>query len=70
MALRLYTRSEFEEELRSVWDLEQTEHGTATTTIWKAQNGANISVPPLTDGELYPHCLLGDIAEHVRETLS
>lgn len=51
MALRRYTRAEFEEELQSKWNLTPTDVRTATAMIWRTPNGQHLSVPCTPDDE-------------------
>ena len=45
MALRLYTKAEFESELRNKHGLTPTEIVTGTTKLWKNKAGKHVSIP-------------------------
>lgn len=49
MAMRLYTREEFEAELKDKWKLEPTNERTATTRAWTTPRGRFILVPVLNE---------------------
>lgn len=61
MAMRLYTRDEFEEELVQKWNLTPTEERTETTRFWMTPNGKHISVPILPGGTRYPDYYIDEI---------
>ena len=63
MAMRRYTKAEFEAELTQKWKLQPTGEGTATTRAWKTPRGRHILVPVLPHGEAYPDYLLDRIVE-------
>ena len=66
MAMRLYTRTEFEKELRTKWKLEPTEHQAAMFTIWKTPKGKHVMVPTLPKGTRYPDFYVDEIVEQLK----
>lgn len=65
MAMRLFTRAEFEEHLTNVLGLENTGEKTDTASAWKTASGRVILVPDLED-EMNPDYLLDDVYEQVQ----
>lgn len=65
MAMRLYTREEFEAELREKWGLKPTDHATKTTRAWITPNGDHLLVPVFPDGDRYPDHLLDKIVQQI-----
>ena len=65
MAMRLFTKKEFEEHLRNQLDLEPTGEKTSTTHVWKTKTGYYVLVPVMPRGERYPDYLLNDIYKQV-----
>lgn len=63
MAIRLYTRAEFEDELRRTVGLTSTGMQTATLEAWRTPDGNIIVLRVLPDGELYPHYMVGSAAQ-------
>ena len=62
MAFRLYTREEFENELRNTVGLRLVRVVTPTLERWVTPKGNTILIRTLPDGELYPHFMIGYIA--------
>ena len=61
MAMRLYTRDEFEEELKK-HGLQKTEFVTDTGCIWKTSDDKFIAVPNVYDDyEKIPDCVLDEL---------
>jgi len=67
MALRIYTKEEFELELRSLWGLEPTDSTTQKTRFWKTPEGKFLTVPEFEDGDPYPHFLFGEIVNQIND---
>lgn len=70
MALRLYTKEEFEVELRARLGLVQTGKMTATTEAWKMKDGKAVLVPTrgvnIPDlGERFPDSYFATIYEQI-----
>ena len=63
MAMRLYTKEEFEAELREKWDLIPTSEKFKTYRIWKTRKGHFLTVPILPAGERYPDYFLDTVLE-------
>ena len=63
MALRLYTREEYEEELRHTVGLRPAGMQTRTLEAWLTPEGNTILLRVLPDGGLYPHYMVGKAAE-------
>lgn len=61
MAMRLFTKEEFEDRLRNVSKLTKTDERTDTTEIWVTEGGHHISVPILDDDKSYPDYILDEI---------
>lgn len=61
MAMRLYTREEFEDELREKWGLTLTDECLETARIWRTKSGNHVTVPLLPAGEAYPDYFLNEI---------
>lgn len=55
MVLRLYTRDEYEAELRQTLGLRPAGMQTQTLEAWLTPKGNTILLRVLPDGELYPH---------------
>lgn len=66
MALRVYTREEFEAELKNTLGLHLVAEQTSTIEEWRTPKGHPILVRRLPDDELYPHFMVGKIAAKVR----
>lgn len=70
MALRLYTKEEFETELREQLGLDRTETVTDTSRVWKTKKGFHVLVPLSgieipEQGERYPDSWLAGIYKEV-----
>ena len=66
MAFRLYTREEFERELRETLGLRCIGPENATMERWMTTGGRLLLIRILPDGEMYPHFMVGSIANQVR----
>ena len=64
MAMRRYTKREFEAELRQL-GLTSTNHLHGTFRIWKTQKGGHISVPILPTRERYPDHILDEVIRQI-----
>jgi len=64
MAMRLFTREEFEDHLSSQLNLTKTDLHTATADIWQTQSGVSILVPNL-DSQGIPDYLLDEIYQQI-----
>ena len=62
MAFCLYTREEFENELRNTLGLKFIRVVTPTLERWVTPKGNTILIRALPDGELYPHFMVGYVA--------
>jgi hypothetical protein len=62
MAMRLYSRDEFEADIKARWKLEKTDHATASHGFWKTPSGRFITVPVL---EQYPDYMLDTVHEQL-----
>ena len=60
MAMRLYTKKEFEGELGKL-GLSKTDYSTDTTYAWRTKDGKHIPVPLLPRGQRYPDYILDKI---------
>ena len=69
MAIRLYSQEQFEEQIKELWGLEPTDARTETGRLWKTPDGFSILVPVLPNGVLYPHYLIGEIANQIPDAL-
>lgn len=58
--MRLYSRDEFEADIRQRWGLASTDDVTATARIWKTRGGYFVTIPAL---EQYPDYWLDTIRE-------
>ena len=58
MAMRLFSKADFEKELVRA-ELVRTDITTATSRLWKAPNGAHITVPD--HAAQYPDSILEDV---------
>lgn len=65
MAMRLFTREEFEKYLRDNLGLTETENKTRTSSAWETADGNYILVPILEGDGLYPDHLLDKIYEQI-----
>ena len=65
MAMRLYSREDFESHLKENLGLTKTEHTTDTTEVWVTASGCHVTVPVLEKDELYPDFLFNDIYNQV-----
>jgi len=65
MAMRLYTKAEFEAELKEKWGLTPTEQVFATFRIWRHECGGHLTVPELPRGERYPDHFLDGVIEQI-----
>ena len=75
MAMRLYTKQEFEDELRRKLGLTPTDHLTATNRYWKTKSGKFVPVPlvgnDITElGERYPDSWMAQIYLEVQRVES
>ncbi len=70
MAMRLYSKDEFEEDLRVKWNLAPTDHKTNTARLWKTSDGKYVVVPELPNGERYPDYLLHEVIEQLKAVKS
>lgn len=68
MALRLFSKEEFEQELKESWNLSPTNEGGDTFTLWHTSKGHYITVPKLPESERYPDYVLDGIIKQL-ETL-
>jgi hypothetical protein len=66
MAMRLYSESEFEGELRESWGLSPTDYETETTKIWKTKSGKHVVAPKLPRGTAYPDYYLDQIIKEIK----
>jgi hypothetical protein len=67
MAMRRYSRAEFESELSKKWQLEPTEHRTDTTIAWHTPKGSHVLVPAFQDAEQYPDHILNLIEDQLEK---
>jgi hypothetical protein len=65
MAMRLYCREEWRNELQEKWRLTPTGVKTATTEIWVTGGGKPLSIPDLGEGP-YPDSLLNLVEYNLR----
>jgi hypothetical protein len=65
MAMRLFSREEWREELQSRWKLTPTNATTATTEIWLTPKGRPVSVPLLEGEERIPDAILQLVEEQL-----
>ena len=65
MAMRLYTKAEFEDHLTKVLGLENTGNKTDTASAWKTLSGKVILVPDL-EHEKNPDYLLDDVYRQIQ----
>ena len=65
MAFRLYTREEFEDELGNTLGLTFVRMVSPTLARWVTPQGNTILIRTLPDGELYPHFMVGYVAQQV-----
>ncbi len=61
MAMRLFSKDEFEAYLRDNLNLTKTDQRVPSAFIWKTDGGQHIFVPELDDEDRYPDYLLNDI---------
>lgn len=66
MAWRLYTRAEFESELRLTFGLRFIGLVTGTLEQWRTPKGNMLLIRVLPDDELYPHPMVGTIGQQVQ----
>jgi hypothetical protein len=62
MAMRIFKKIEFEKELERA-GLVKTDQATATSRLWRAQNGQHIFAPEHADE--YPDSILEDVLRQV-----
>jgi len=65
MAMRLFSREEWRDELTKKWKLTPTGQTTATTEIWLTAKGRPISVPLLEGDDTIPDSVLNLILEQL-----
>lgn len=65
MAMRLYTKDEFEAELKEKWELVPTDQKFKTYRIWETKKGHFLTVPILPAGESYPDYFLDTVLEQL-----
>lgn len=65
MAMRLYTKDDFESHLNEKLGLTKTEYKTDTTEIWVTASGCHVTVPVLEEDDVYPDYLLNEIYKQV-----
>jgi len=66
MSMRLFTKEEFEANLKDVSKLTKTNQATSTTEIWKTEGGFFISVPILEENQRYPDYILDEIYRQLK----
>ncbi|MGE0278754.1 MAG: hypothetical protein AB7R40_25430 [Nitrospiraceae bacterium] len=66
MAMGLYSRAEFEEDIRSRWGLEATDQVTATARLWKTSGGHFITIPIQ---ETYPDYWLDVVKKCIEDSV-
>ena len=64
MAMQLFTKKEFEAELKKL-GLISTEHTFPTSRMWKTPKGRHISIPILPRGERYADWMLDEAIRQV-----
>lgn len=62
MAMRLYSRAEFEADIAERWKLKKSEHATANHSFWKTPSGRFITVPLL---DRYPDYMLETVHDQL-----
>lgn len=70
MAMRLYTASELEEELKTKWKLTKTNVVVAEHCIWKTPQGKHIPFPDVSNGpggNIWPDHVVDKLAERLSE---
>jgi hypothetical protein len=70
MAMRLFSKDEFEAYLRDNLSLTKTDQRVSSAVIWKIKDGQFILVPELDDGDRYPDYLLNDIYLQIQRSKS
>ncbi|MDH5573261.1 MAG: hypothetical protein OEY89_15980 [Gammaproteobacteria bacterium] len=70
MAMRLFSKAEFEQHIQKQWGLTPTEIVTKTTKLWKTSDGLYISIPNLKKAETYPDYLLDVVISQIKEIKS
>jgi hypothetical protein len=64
-SMRLYTRGQFEVELRAKWRLSPTDEFTDTTGVWRTPNGKFILIPVQPDGVPYPDWMMDEVVRQL-----
>ena len=67
MAMRLYTKDEFEADIKQRWNIEPTDKRSSTAKLWKTQNGKYITIPEL---DQYPDYWLDVVRDNIAEVES
>ena len=62
MAMRLYSREEFEADIAERWGLSPTENSTASVRFWMTRGGCHISIPVL---DHYPDYWLDEVKAQI-----
>ena len=65
MAMRLYSKQEFEAELREKYRLKPTHHHTATTRAWVTEEGDHLLVPSFTDDDRIPDHVIDRVVNEI-----
>lgn len=65
VAMRIYSKKNFERELKEVYRLSPTDETVDDTRLWKTENGCYIAITELPEGQDYPDYYLDIIIEHL-----
>jgi len=65
VAVRLYSKEDFESEMKEVYKLSPTDETVDDTRFWKTENDCYIAITELPEGQDYPDYYLDIIVEHL-----